>query len=253
MLSQKRTETTESAMKFELHDIAAAFSLLTRLPVPVDHARAGTRGAGAAWAFPLVGAVLGVVAGLLGWALLSAGVSASMAAVFIIAFQVAMTGAMHEDGLADMADGLGGFTPERRLEIMKDSRIGAYGAIALVLALLARQAGISGIAAADLPLALAALGAGSRALMVAVMAWLPNARAGGLSAQAGKPEAWPALAIGLVACLIAFGWGGFWVLALMAFAVALIAFIAKSRFGGQTGDILGASQQSAEIMGLAAL
>ncbi len=240
-------------MKFELHDIAAAFSLLTRLPVPVDHARAGARGADAAWAFPLVGALLGLIAGALGWALLSMGIPSGMAAVFVIAAQVAMTGAMHEDGLADMADGMGGFTREKRLEIMKDSRIGAFGAIALVLALLARQAGISEVPAADLPLALAALGAGSRALMVAVMAWLPTVRAGGLSAQAGKPEALPALAIGLVLCLLAFGWGGFWIFAGMALAVALIALIAKARFGGQTGDILGASQQSAEIIGLALL
>ncbi len=240
-------------MKFELHDIAAAFSLLTRLPVPVNHARAGARGADAAWAFPLVGAALGLLAGLLGWALLALGVAPAMAAVFIIALQVTMTGAMHEDGLADMADGLGGFTQERRLEIMKDSRIGTYGAIALVLALLARQAGLSTLAAADLPLTLAALGAGSRALMVATMAWLPNARAGGLSAHAGKPEAWPALLIGLTACLLAFGWSGFALFSGMALAVAIIALIAKARFGGQTGDILGASQQSAEIAGLALL
>ncbi len=240
-------------MKFEMHDIAAAFSLLTRLPVPVDHARAATRGAGAAWAYPLVGATLGLVAGAFGWALFSIGISAGMVAVFVIVAQVLMTGAMHEDGLADMADGMGGFTVEKRLEIMKDSRIGAYGAIALGLALLARQTGVSVISAADLPLALAALGAGSRALMVAVMAWLPNARAGGLSAAAGKPNALPALIMGLFACLLAFGWGGLWIFAGMALAVALIALIAKARFGGQTGDILGASQQSAEIIGLALL
>ncbi len=240
-------------MKFEMHDIAAAFALLTRLPVPVDHPRAGGRGAGAAWAYPLVGGTLGLLAGALGWALLSLGVSAGMAAVSVIVLQVVMTGAMHEDGLADMADGMGGFTVEKRLEIMKDSRIGAYGAIALVLALLARHTGISEMAAADLPLALAALGAGSRALMVAVMAWLPNARAGGLSASAGKPEAWPALGLGLAFCLLAFGWSGFWIFGGMALAVALVALTAKARFGGQTGDILGASQQSAEIVGLALL
>ncbi len=237
-------------MKFEMHDIAAAFSLLTRLPVPVDHARAGARGAQAAWAFPLVGAALGLLAGLWGWALLALGVPSSMAAVAVIAAQVLMTGAMHEDGLADMADGLGGFTPARRLEIMKDSRIGAYGAIALMLALLARHAGVSAMPAAHLPLTLMALGAASRALMVAVMAWLPNARAGGLSAQAGKPVAWPALGIGFAACLLAFGWSGVLVYIGMALAVALVALMAKARFGGQTGDILGASQQSAEIIGL---
>ncbi len=240
-------------MKFEMHDIAAAFSLLTRLPVPVDHARAAARGAGAAWAYPLVGAMLGLAAGTLGWALLSMGVSAGMTAVFVIAIQVVMTGAMHEDGLADMADGMGGFTLERRLDIMKDSRIGAYGAIALVLALLARHAGISGLSAAELPLAMLALGAGSRALMVAVMAWLPTARPSGLSATAGKPNALPALVIGLLACLLGLGWSGVLVVLGMAVAVAVIALVAKARFGGQTGDILGASQQSAEIIGLALL
>ncbi len=240
-------------MKFQLHDIATAFSLLTRLPVPVNHARAGARGAGAAWAFPLVGAALGLAAGLLGWLLVKAGLSAPMAAVFVITMQVAMTGAMHEDGLADMADGLGGFTPARRLDIMKDSRIGAYGAIALMLALLARHVGISGLAVADWPLGLAALGAGSRGLMVAVMAWLPNARAGGLSAQAGRPDAWPALGLGLAFCLLGFGWSGGLIFAGMAVAVGLVALMAKARFGGQTGDILGASQQCAEIIGLALL
>ena len=240
-------------MKFQLHDIATAFSLLTRLPVPVNHARAGARGAGAAWAFPLVGAALGLAAGLLGWLLVKAGLSAPMAAVFVITMQVAMTGAMHEDGLADMADGLGGFTPARRLDIMKDSRIGAYGAIALMLALLARHVGISGLAVAAWPLSLAALGAGSRGLMVAVMAWLPNARAGGLSAQAGRPDAWPALGLGLAFCLLGFGWNGGLIFAGMAVAVGGVALTAKARFGGQTGDILGASQQCAEIIGLALL
>jgi adenosylcobinamide-GDP ribazoletransferase len=240
-------------MKFEIHDIATAFALLTRLPVPVDHSRAGARGAGAAWAFPLVGAALGLAAGLLGWLLVKAGISASMAAVFVIALQVTMTGAMHEDGLADMADGMGGFTIGRRLEIMKDSRIGTYGAMALGLALLARHVGISELAVAAWPLGLAALGAGSRALMVAVMAWLPNARAEGLSAQAGQPDPWPALGLGLAMCLFVFGGHGALVFAGMGLGVALIALIAKARFGGQTGDILGASQQCAEITGLALL
>jgi len=243
-------------MKYELHDIAAAFALLTRLPVPVDHARAGARGAEAAWAYPLVGAGLGLLAGTLGWLVLWLGVSAGIAAVLVIAAQVAMTGAMHEDGLADMADGLGGFTVERRLEIMKDSRIGAYGAIALVLALLARQEGISAIEAASLPLAMAALGAGSRALMVVVMASLRHARQGGLAARAGKPPfeaVLTALATGLLFCVLAFGWLGFGVFAAMALVTLTVALIAHARFGGQTGDILGASQQSAEVIGLAVL
>lgn len=243
-------------MKFELHDIATAFALLTRLPVPVDHPRAGARGARAAWAYPLVGAALGLIAGGLGWLALWLGLSVGMAAVLLLAAQVIMTGAMHEDGLADMADGLGGPTVERRLDIMKDSRIGAYGAIALVLALLARHAGVSLIEAASLPLVMAALGAGSRALMVVVMATLRPARRGGLSASAGQPTfevAFSALGIGLAFCLLAFGWYGFWVLLAMALAATALAIVANTRFGGQTGDVLGATQQGAEIVGLAVL
>ena len=243
-------------MKTEFHDIAAAFSLLTRLPVPVDHARAGARGAGAAWAYPLAGAGVGFLAGALGWALLGMGASVGMVAVFVIAAQVLMTGAMHEDGLADMADGLGGFTRERRLEIMKDSRIGAYGTIAIGLALIARTAGIAEIDGAALPLALAALGAGSRAFMVGVMVALPNARAGGLSAGAGRPApqaALLALAIAAAFGLLAFGWGALLVLLAMAVAVLAVALIARAKLGGQTGDVLGASQQITEIAGLMAL
>lgn len=243
-------------MKFEIHDIGAAFALLTRVPVPVDHARAGKRGAQAAWAYPLVGVGLGLMAGTLGWALLSFGVSAGMTAVFVIAVQVMLTGALHEDGLADMADGMGGFSRERRFEIMKDSRIGAYGTIAIVLALLARHAGLVGINGADLPLTLAALGAGSRALMVSVMASLPNARPSGMSASAGAPPHKAvilALAIGFTACLLAFGWFGALIYAGMALAALVVAMLAKAKLGGQTGDVLGATQQCTEIIGLACL
>ena len=243
-------------MKLETHDIWAAFSLLSRLPVPVDHARAGERGAQAAWAYPLVGAGLGFAAGLFGWALLGIGVSASIAAVLVLALQVYLTGAMHEDGLADMADGLGGTTQERRLEIMKDSRIGAYGTIAIVLALLARHAGISEIAGHNLPLILATLGAGSRALMVLVMATLSHARKAGLAASAGRPEfeqVMLALGIGLFLSLFTFGWAGFVVFFCMAIAAIAVAIIAQKAFAGQTGDVLGATQQSAEIIGFAAL
>ncbi len=243
-------------MKPEIRDITAAFLLLTRLPLPADHAHAGARGAAAAWAYPLVGAAIGAVAGSLGWGLLWIGVSAPMVAVFILGFQIAITGGLHEDGLADFADGSGGFSRERRLEIMKDSRIGTYGALALILAILARYFGISALEGAELPLGLAALGAGSRAAMVVVMAGLPNARAGGMSAKAGRPEratAGLAVLIGAALCFIAFGWGALWVLALMALAALAIMALARKSLGGQTGDVLGASQQASEIAGFAVL
>ena len=113
-------------------DLRLALGLLTRLPLPSTPDMA--RGAQAAWAWPLAGlapAALAALAMALGSAL---GVLPGVAAALGLAVSVMVTGAMHEDGLADTADGLwGGWTPERRLEIMKDSRIGAYGVIALIL------------------------------------------------------------------------------------------------------------------------
>ena len=159
-------------------DLMAAFGLLTRLPVKVQMEQAVARGARAAWAWPLAGAAVALLAGCAGW--LAAGFGAAIAAGVMLAVMVVLTGALHEDGLADFADGIwGGQTPDRRLEIMKDSRIGSYGALALVLSLGLRWQGLtilaeqSGVAAA---MALLALGAASRAGVVLALAVMPAAR-----------------------------------------------------------------------------
>lgn len=237
------------------HDVLTSFALLSRLPVPVDHSRAGRRGAQAAWAYPLVGLVLGGAAGLLGWLLQWLGLPFGMIAVFVLAVLVLATGAMHEDGLADCADGIwGGHTPARRLEIMKDSRIGAYGAIALVLALLARWSGIISLHGPDLVLTLAAIGAASRAMMVVVMYALQPARKTGLAASTGSPGAATtatALLIGLLACLLT-GLSGFILFAIIAAFALPLAKTAQRLLGGHTGDVLGGTQQITEIAGLAA-
>ena len=231
----------------ELHDIAAAFGLLSRLPVPVDHARAGARGAGAGWAWPLAGAVLGGIAGAVGWLGTVAGLPPGVAAGLALVVLVVLTGALHEDGLADCADGLGGGADRARaLDIMKDSRIGAFGAVALVLALGLRWQAIAALPPALLVPALAAVGAASRAAMLAAMRWMPPARAGGLSAATGLPPAatvWLGLALGLVPLLPLAP------LALLTLALAPLplAWLAQRRIGGQTGDVLGGVQQLAEI------
>jgi len=230
-------------------DIAAALGLLTRLPVIVDTDKAMARGAYAAWAYPLVGAILGAilaaVASLLTWVGLPAGIAAGL----VLACAVILTGAMHEDGLADSTDGLwGGWTKTRRLEIMNDSHIGVYGVCAIALALLMRWLGLLTLISFGLHwMALIAIGAISRAAMVAMMATLPNARDGGLSKHVGRPPtrtAWLALAI---ATVVAFG-AGHLVLILSAGVATLVCMsIAKAKIGGQTGDILGATQQVTEI------
>jgi adenosylcobinamide-GDP ribazoletransferase len=172
-----------------------------------------------------------------------------------MAVQAALTGALHEDGLADCADGFwGGHTPERRLEIMKDSRIGSYGAVALMLALLARWSALAALMSAGAwGLALAAMIL-SRTAMGLVMAGLPNTRAGGLSAQHGAPS-WAAagagVGFGLLLAMLAAGSTALWLALAVALVAAVLAGVARAKIGGQTGDVLGATQVLAEVAALA--
>lgn len=246
---------TIDKLGLQAHDIWAAFSLLTRLPVPVDHARAGERGAASAWAFPVVGLIIGAAAGVIlaftDWL----GVPSGMAAATALAFLAIVTSGMHEDGLADFADSMGGTTTAKRLEIMKDSRIGAYGVIALSIALLARWSGIGELSGWSAVFTLSAIGAASRAVMVWLMFAMRPARESGLSAGVGKPDATTVLVAGGIAaaaCILFTGLSGV-VLCALIFASALpIYWIADRTLGGQTGDVLGTAQQNAEIVGLAA-
>ncbi|MCP5075329.1 MAG: adenosylcobinamide-GDP ribazoletransferase [Rhodobacteraceae bacterium] len=238
-----------------MHDVAAAFSLLTRLPVPVDHARAGARAAAAVWAYPLVGSVIGLLGGLVGMLFWRLGAPLGIAAAGILGTTMLLTGAMHEDGLADCADGLaGGMDRERRLEIMKDSRIGAFGAAALVVVLIARWSGSEAVLwTVSLP-AFVAIGAVSRLPMVLAMYLMSPARATGMAADVGRPQfAAVALAGGLalVICIVALGFTGFTALIIGTLAALPLFLYAQHKIGGYTGDILGGSQQLAEIATLA--
>lgn len=238
-------------------DILLALVLLTRLPLPDLPPQAFQRQSRAVWAFPLAGLAVALPAALLAALALAAGLPAMVAAGLALAVQVMLTGAMHEDGLADAADGLwGGFSRERRLEIMKDSRTGAYGVIALILGLGLRWSALSALFATAGVWPMLALAMMSRAVMPALMAALPNARAAGLSQSVGRPRTLPCLlAAGLAAALSLPLMGGAALGAALAMgATALgLGVLAKAKIGGQTGDILGASQQVAEIAGLLAL
>ena len=231
-----------------LMDIGVALALLTRLPVPRLPDGAFDGQARAAWAFPLVGLVVGLLAGGAGLAGLAIGLPAGVAAGLVLVAQVMATGAMHEDGLADTADGLwGGMTPERRLEIMRDSRVGTYGLLALVLSVGLRWQALAVLLPMGIvPLILAEVV--SRAMVTVLMTALPHARKDGLARHVGRPPAWPVgLALGLAAVVTA-GLGGVaalaWALIGPGLLVApLLGRLAMHRLGGQTGDILGATQQ----------
>ncbi|SEQ99432.1 adenosylcobinamide-GDP ribazoletransferase [Thalassovita taeanensis] len=240
-------------------DAAVALSLLSRLPLPHLPEAAYARSARAGWAYPLVGAILGAIAGLVGTVALALGMSAPVAALLVLGCFAITSGAMHEDGLADTADGFwGGWDKARRLAIMKDSHIGTYGVIALVLSLLARWWALSLLldAGGAVWAPLIAVAALSRAGMPALMAALPHARADGLSHSVGRPAAGTAalaFAAALMIGLVCSGTAILTPIILATLAVTGFGWLAKAKIGGQTGDILGASQQIAEIILLLSL
>ncbi|WP_281824097.1 adenosylcobinamide-GDP ribazoletransferase [Jannaschia rubra] len=235
-------------------DLVSAAMLLTRLPVrgrPTDPA------ARAAWAWPVVGGLIGAIAAGVGTALGAMGAEPPVVAAVVLLSLILLTGALHEDGLADAADGLwGGGTRDRRLEIMRDSRIGTYGVIALVLSLLLRWALIA-IALQQGQMVEVVLAAAivSRAPMAIAMRWLPAARDDGVSRGAGRPPAWAAQAGLLLAGLVLLFFGGHGLVAAVLVAGVLlgVGHLARSRIGGQTGDMLGTIQQLSDIAVLVAL
>ncbi|WP_299354218.1 adenosylcobinamide-GDP ribazoletransferase [uncultured Shimia sp.] len=240
---------SDDKWRLEPGDLATALALLTRLPVRARF----ERGAAAAWAYPVAGVAVAVIAAVPTGLALALGVPTMLAAILWVATHVIVTGAMHEDGLADSADGLwGGWNKDQRLEIMKDSHIGSYGVIALCLSLAARWAAVGMI----LQLsgwfwALLAVDVMSRAVMPAVMSALPHARETGLSHAQGRPSremAAIALLIGCGSLVLASGLGAIGLAVCAALTVLICGAIAKSKIGGQTGDILGATQQLTEIV-----
>jgi len=231
-------------------DILAALRLLSRLPLPFQSAPPQPS---TAWSWPLAGAILGGMAALAGWLTLGAG--PAVAAAVVMGAQAMLTGAMHEDGLADTADGLwGGWDKPRRLAIMKDSHIGTYGVMALIVTCLIRWSALTALLAGGLWWAPALTGAISRVPMAMLMAIMPNARAAGLSQSVGRVpmrSAWIALALG-GAVVLAPG-GHLSLIPAVALVSVALAWIAHVKIGGQTGDILGASQQLSEVAALAVL
>lgn len=168
-------------------DLACGIGLLTRLPVEwllTQHQRAQSAPwplARSLWCWPLVGGAIGAVTGSVAWGLEALHVAALPAAGLALAAQSTLTGAFHEDGLADMADSYGGLTRERKLEIMRDSRIGSYGVLALCLSLLVRAGAVAALPAPTLIAGLALSGTVSRATLLWLPRLLPAARPDGLA------------------------------------------------------------------------
>jgi adenosylcobinamide-GDP ribazoletransferase len=236
---------------------STATGFLTRVPIGAS-TEGDWRLADAVWAFPLVGAGIGAVAAFVYLAAELIGLGDGPAALLAVLAGLCLTGALHEDGFADTADGFfGGGDRQSRLAIMRDSRHGTYGVLAIVLSVALRAAALAQTGEAVYAgLALIAAHAASRAMFPAAMWALAPARADGLGAEAGRPRAAPvvtAAAIGLVIALAALGPAmGLTAFAASAAAVVAAALVARRLIGGYTGDVLGALQQIAEIVMLLA-
>ncbi|MEB3284800.1 MAG: adenosylcobinamide-GDP ribazoletransferase [Candidatus Sericytochromatia bacterium] len=234
-----------------------AFIFLTRVPVKVSGDIAPADIAAASRYYPLVGAGVGLVLAYL--LLLALQFFPPLLAATLAALGAAvLTGAFHEDALGDVADAFGGgFTVARKLEIMKDSRLGTYGVLALVGAFLVRIQTLALLPTGLLLGALVAVHAASR-LGIVFMLWRsPRARTEGLGADtAGLSWREPLIAtlLALGAAFFGVGWElGLLVLAAAALASWGVAAYARAQVGGVTGDVLGAAQQVAELVALLVL
>ncbi len=243
-------------------EFLASLRFLTRLPIPFAKTASPVPLSQAMRQFGLAGAAIGALIGL---ALKAVGLfhmPVLMTASLVVGFSLLVTGALHEDGLADTADGLGGGkTRERRLEIMRDSRIGTYGSAALMLALMCRAGAyidLLGMTYGQAILVLAACGAFSRAMVVDLLWATRPARSDGLSAHAGRPGRNTALYAIISAAAIALWAGvdiapmaGVEAIGLALLVTAGMRMLATKLIGGQTGDICGATQVLCELAMLA--
>lgn len=249
-------------------DVARAVAFLSRLPVPARFFEGDDgRLSRTVRAFPAAGAVIALPTALLLALLLLLGGAPLLAALMALLLSTLIAGGLHEDGLADAADGLGGGRDrERALAIMKDSRTGSYGVLALIFSLGLRAAALSSLAVALGPfgtgLALIAAASLSRATMLLHWRALPPARTDGVAAGVGLPEPFAVrLALGsavLLAILPMLIAGVSPAALFMAIALGFLVEkpftrLCRRRIGGHTGDTIGATQQLSEIAFLTTL
>jgi len=231
-----------------------AWAFLTRLPGGAHPTTERDLGRSVGW-FPLVGAIVGAASGGVFWALWQP-FGAELAAILAVATGSVITGAFHEDGLADSGDALGGTTPTQRREIMKDSRLGTFGTLALVLGTLVQVFAVMPLTPRDAVIAMVLAHGVSRALAVAAMVSVPAAAGSGLGHSytahlRGVPCAL-SLFVSYVAA-IALGRVGVFAVGAATGAAAVVSLIAYRRFGGLTGDALGAIAQISQMAALVAV
>lgn len=232
-----------------VRDMRLATGFFTRLPVSTPSGSLGE----AARAFPIAGLAVGAIGAAVYLLAFELGLSGLLAALLALSATVIATGALHEDGLADFADMLGvRGDRDRKLSIMRDSRIGSFGTLALGLTAAIKVAAIIDLGAPGAVAgALIAAHVSARATLPLVMRSLPLAKSSGLAADSGRPSAsgtrW-ALVLALIISALACSPICAIVALISAIAAAfIVAEVARRQIGGYTGDVLGAAEQFAEL------
>jgi len=239
-------------------DAALALVFLTRLPLPsvgpLNGLLGGSLAEGASaramgW-FPPVGALIGLTGAAVYAATAALHLPPLAGALLALAATVRLTGGLHEDGAADVADGFGGGRDAaRKLEIMRDSRVGSYGVLALLFSVGIRAAALATLPVPAAVAALVAAGALSRCGLAAMARALPAARRDGLAAAQGRPAMATvllALLFGIAIAAVSLGGLALPALAASLLPVVAVAMLARKQIGGHTGDVFGAAQQVAE-------
>jgi adenosylcobinamide-GDP ribazoletransferase len=235
-----------------LDDFKMATGFLTRLPVP--HPDGGLANFARAYRlFPVVGGLIGLAMGVLCLALRQVGVPDLAAAALVLGAGALLTGALHEDGLADVADGFGGGRDvEAKLAIMRDSRIGTYGVIALLVSFAAKLSALVAIPDGYVVQSLIVAHALARGVLPVLALELPYARPDGLARTGGQPDTTTAMiacALALLIALLSLSWlDVLWAVVAAGISGLVIARLALRQIGGQTGDVLGAAEQVAETV-----
>lgn len=233
-------------------DVATCIAFFTRIPVPFAW-QAPERFSQVLWAAPLAGVLVGLLVAGTCLALLGFGFAAGPAAAAALGVGLLVTGALHEDGLADVADAFGGGQDaEAKLRILKDSRNGTFGTLALCLGVLLRWTALAALAGSpSLLAAVVAAHAASRALFVPFTAVVEPAAQSGLATGLGdrRPAAsLAALLLGALALLLCGPLYALVAAGALVFWSLVLAVLTRRQIGGHTGDVLGTLQQGAEIL-----
>ena len=253
-------KTASDRQRFRpLAELLHALGFLTRIPVPFLRTVDPPPLAHTMRMFSVVGAIIGALIGIILLIFTRLQVPPILAAVLAASAGCLLTGALHEDGLADFIDGIGGGkTRERRLEIMRDSRIGTYGTLALITIYALRVFAFVNLLALPVTamiLLLAAAGSFSRAMVVDLLWATKPARNDGLSVLAGRPTRKVAVFAIVIGLGLTFATGlvirpeaGVVALGLGLAVTAIVRRLAVQKLGGQTGDVCGAVQVTCETV-----